>query len=481
MDPISVAATAASVATIYNTVNTLMDSGKDIADAGQVSLTSYVKPLCITSRVYIDEAVYADPIVTDVIKTVHTQYAAFVLTALQMNRFVTKDRDVQSMLRVVATESMLPHESVAATFSAADDEFERQIASHDRETRERNREQRDIDKTARDIIKDQEKRQADLDRITRENAREEAKKLADEKRDEIREAADLARATREADRDAIRTKFDEARAVREAAKDKREAAKADIEKEIADKLAKRNVGIAAGTISSASATGKVVELDGNNHVPAGKVIEVTLTNPDNPLSNVTMNLLIQLAPYLIPSALAVHFISKDIIPSFSQRVMQWRTGEISFWKDLVALSDITTRRERLRRMDPTGVLDAAINKQTSSRGRALMNLTKDQAARSRNIANSVLIFSRETVQRAKVESGIDITNPQSRQSFFNTSFAMILVVVDTLYDRVTFYYNGLDDEATFSFDQMKLKNKGDSGLDLVAVMNALGQGRSPKF
>jgi len=425
MDPVTtVVATSAaitSISTLYKALKDVLATGKDIKDTasgvgsligssvtnvvdmGKTSLTSYIKPLCLSSRVYIDDAVYADAIVTDVVKAIHTQYAAFVLTALQMNRYVTKDRTVQSMLRVVATEANEIHQG---GLEDLDD---------DKAERERRRDQRDHEKASRKI-----------------------------------------------------------------AKNKREQETADRERAEHDKKTHREQAIKDGKIGS-NLVGKVVSLAGDNYVPAGKLIEITLSNPDNDKAAVTLNLLIQLAPYLVPSPVAVQFITKDIIPSMMQRLMQWRTGEISFWRDLIAMSDIHTRREKLRRMDPSGVLDAAIDKQTESRQRVFANLNKNQADRSRNIANSVMIFSQDTVKRAKAESGIDITKPDDREKYFATAFAMIIAVVDTVYDRVTFYYNGLDDEATFSFDQLKNATKGSNGLDLVAVMNALGQGRSPKF
>jgi hypothetical protein len=152
------------------------------------------------------------------------------------------------------------------------------------------------------------------------------------------------------------------------------------------------------------------------------------------------------------------------------------------------MSDIVERRAKLMKMDPTGILADHIGKQTQGREKVLANINKHKADRARNLANSVLIFSRETIQRARAETGVDVTassidmaDPGARQKFFATSFAMMMVVVDPLYNQVTFYYNGLDDSATFSFDQLQVGGKGGGGLDLVSVMNALGQGRSPKF
>jgi hypothetical protein len=459
-----------------NTVNTTVGN---LMGNAPVSLTAYTKPLRLSSRVYIEEAVYRDPIITDTIKTIHTQYAGLVLAAMQMSRFVTKDRDVQSLLRVVATESNKPHVGV---LEAIDPDYE-----EERREQERAREKREQDRAKHE----QERARREAEKHELEKKRNEARDQRDKDKHEHDKAQDAERAQRERDkldiqatRDMNRDTLDTIRAGNRDKLDKdrnaRDAKKFEDEPAELKKKTEHAASIKAGTVPSGAA-GKVVSLAGDNHVPAGKVVEITLTNPENDQASTTVNLFIQLAPYVVPQEIAVDFLTKDITPTFKQRWMQWRTGEISFWNDLVAGSDIHKRREMLRRMDPSGVLDDAINKQTQARGRVFGNLLANNSTRARNIANSVLIFSSDTIRRAKAESGVDISKTTDRQNFFNTSFSMILVVVDTLYNQVTFYYNGIDDSATFTFDQMQLASKGGGGLDMVAVMNALGQGRSPKF
>lgn len=386
----------AALVSIFKVLKDLYVGGKaaldDARDGGVVSLPTYIKPLRLCSRVYIDEGVYSDPVITDVIKTVHTQYAAFVLTALQMNQFVTRGKNVQDMLKVVATEDNEIHLPVVEGF------FGGPLKAGKRAW-------------------DEEKKAPTPSVLTKE-----------------------------------------------------EKEKEDFEKHGRHEKA-----------AGQAPTGKIVSLAGDNHVPAGKLLEVTLTNPENDKASVTVNLMVQLAPYKVPAQIAVEFLVKDVIPAFYQRMLMWRTGEISFWRDLVAMSDVVERRERLRRMDPTGIIDDVLSKQQTARKRVFDNLNVHKAERARNIANSVLIFSRETVQRAKAMTGIDITNPAARDKYFATAFAMMIVVVDTVYNQVTFYYNGIDDAATFSFDQMSVGSKGGGGLDLVSVMNALNQGRGPRF
>ena len=490
MEPITtVMSTIAAAPALLNTIKSLYTSSKEIGsdikddinnvvDAGIVSLPAFTKPLRLCSRVYIDDTIFSDPIITDVIKTVHTQYAAFILTALQMNRFITNNRTVSNMLKVVATEDNQIHISVMEALDP-NIAIRRAELDEERAERERKREKREEEKHILDLkrIAEQAKREAEKATREAEKATRDAEKATSDKtRDATRELNEAARAKRE-----------EERAINEATRAKREEEKAR-----SDKIEREKVEAEAVSLRKARSqtlNGKVVSLAGDNHVPAGKLLEITLANPDNPSVNVTLTLMVQLAPYRVPEQLAVAMITKDVIPTFFQRMLQWRTSEISFWRDFVFMSDIVEHREKLMKMDPTGILADQIGKQTQGRQRVLSNVTNpDKASRARNIANSVLIFSRETMQRAAAESGVNITegpmgviDAAARQKFFATSFAMIMVVVDPLYNQATFYYNGLDDAAVFSFDQLQVSSKGDRGLDLASVMNALGQGRSPKF
>jgi len=457
MDPITTTAGVTTLKTLWNGVSSILTR---LSDSGDVSLTSYIKPLRICSRVYIDDSVYNDPVVTDVIKTVHTQYAGMILTALQMNRYVTKEKTVQSMLKVVSTEDNKIHESVV------DELFGTEAHKFDADSDRRNKE-RIEDKKERATIRQRQNETRRNERAEDKNAKERAEKLA---RIERKNKAEADRLERQRARDEDRN----AKNIQNA---KDELIRKNKEKKEDDERKNRS----AHTDNLKNVTGEIVSLSGDNHIPAGKLLEITLTNPENSSANITLNLMVQLAPYVVPSQLAVHFITKDVIPNLSQRILQWRTGEISFWKDLIFMNDVAKHREKLLRMDPTGILSEHMETQANNRSRVLGNIAVDAANRSRNIANSVLIFGQETIRRAKAESGIDLTKDEERQNFFATSFTMMIVIVDPLYNQVTFYYNGIDEAAVFSFDQMKVKTKGDNGLDLVAVMNALGQGRSPKF
>lgn len=392
------------------TVRTVITAPSDATDMSKVSLTEFTKPMRLSSRVYIDSGISSQDVITDVIKTVHNQYAAFVLAAIQLSQYVTQSKTIQDILKVVATEDYKVHESVVDTLFESSTEA---IGPQN------------IPGTPPSFIPPNHPPNF-VPPGTKQNP--------------VNNPPPPPKA-----QPAVKP-----------------AVKEPIRK-------------------TETAEGKIVQLSGDNHIPSGKVLEVTIASPNNPGASMTLNLYIQLAPYIIPSELAVAFITKDVIPTFAQRVLQWKTGEISFWRDFVAMSDVARRRRILTKMDPTGVLADAMKKEQTSRWNVFGNASSDKADRARNIANSVMILSSETLRRAKAETGIDFTNPSARQKFFDISFSMIIVVIDPLYDQVTFYYNGIEDSATYSFDQTKMPGKGGSSTDLVSIMNAFNQGRSPRF
>ena len=110
------------------------------------------------------------------------------------------------------------------------------------------------------------------------------------------------------------------------------------------------------------------------------------------------------------------------------------------------------------------------------------NITRDPNYRKRNIASSVLVLSSQSVMQAKVETGIDLNNVDDRNRFFAESLVMMVVVIDSNYNTVTMYFNGMDSVGTYTFEAFKnASKKGDSAMDIITVLAALGKGNAPRF
>jgi hypothetical protein len=229
-------------------------------------------------------------------------------------------------------------------------------------------------------------------------------------------------------------------------------------------------------------TGYEVKDMSGGGLPIGKMVEVTLANPEDAKNNVKLTLLIQLLPYFVSGEIAHKLITLDTIPNIYNRFIQWRTGEISFWKDFVFQVDIVKDRKKTLLEDKDNVLGDYLTQQQIKLAHLYNNLRKSPDQRKRNLASTVLVMSSQAMLQAKIDSGLDFKNISDRNKFFSDSFAMMVIVVDTNYNRVTMYYNGLDDVGEYTFDQMKVgAKKGDNSVDVITAMSAFMNGKNPRF
>lgn len=225
---------------------------------------------------------------------------------------------------------------------------------------------------------------------------------------------------------------------------------------------------------------KVIDTEPKNvNLPSGRVIQVKFGSDKSTGNSFSVNLYLQLTPTFIPSEVASQFIGLNFAPSFRQRWMQASAGEISFIKDLIFGQDMRKRRRKAMKQDSTGSLRDMIERQENSLSNSWLKLALVQPERQ-NIANTILIFEKSNFEKACSAAGLRFKDYNSRQKFFNKTFAMMLHVVDPMFNKVTSYYHGLNAVSEFTFDQIK-RNSRTENIDLMQVMKAYAQGMAPKF
>lgn len=214
------------------------------------------------------------------------------------------------------------------------------------------------------------------------------------------------------------------------------------------------------------------------NLPSGRVIQVKFGTARSEQA-FTVNLYLQLSPQFIPVDVAEQFIGLNFSPSFKQRWMQASAGEISFIKDLIMGQDMRKRRRKAMKNDKTGALREMIERQENALSNSWMKLIFLTPERQ-NIANTILILEKSNFEKACSRAGLRFKDFNSRQKFFNKTFAMMLHVVDPMFNKVTSYYHGLNAISEFTFDQIK-RNSRNENVDLMQVMKAYAQGMAPKF
>jgi len=249
-------------------------------------------------------------------------------------------------------------------------------------------------------------------------------------------------------------------------------------------------------LANSTQQSKIIENKDKQAFPSGKLVEVTFNNPEDPKQTFTTNIFVQLLSRSIPSEIMEQFIALNFKPALKQRWLQYKVDEIRFWKDFVLQLDILEKRRDAMKKDKSGdLLDMlrakqnAITKHLSRFIRALHftsifdDDTNDLLRKipdRHNIANSILIYEKGSFDRYCHDSHLDFKRFNDRQKFFNASYSMIVVVMDTMYNDITMYFNSFEAFAKYSFSQMADSASRDT-MNLVTVMKQMSQGQAPRF
>lgn len=217
-----------------------------------------------------------------------------------------------------------------------------------------------------------------------------------------------------------------------------------------------------------------VKASENKIGPMGELFEVTMTHPNDKTVAIKVPIFVQMQPTILPANVAPRFIDMNVLPSVWHQWTQMRAGEMSFWQDFVFKKSHLDKKKAIVK-DPHAAsamrdfLSTIAKKDTYALGDVGLNKA---STRSANLANSVVVFTEETVAQAKADSFIDLHNEADRKRYFRDTYTMIIGVVDTMHQRVTVYFNGIDGELDCGYNDFKPHNTKADPNDFMAAMAA---------
>lgn len=370
----------------------LFEAMRVMEDNTSMSLFQYTRRSIINSRVYIENTLSTEDVLTPLMLNIMNLYTGLILTAMDMNRYISSTKKVRDAMAVVATESLSDTKDVKMLNERLEDFFLGHQASR-------------LSPASRQHILGMES-------------------LVDDILD-------------------------------------------------ADKKHQKSSGI-----SEMRDTQIINEKPTELTLPSGRIIQVDFGNASSK-NTLRISLFLQLSPRFIPTDVAKAFVGMNFTPSIRQRWLQMSAGEISFFKDFLMGQDMRRQRLKARRDDKSGALQDMIDRQENSLSNAWLKMATITPERQ-NIANTILIFEKNSFDKACSTSGLSFNDYNNRQRFFSKTFAMMLCVVDPMFNRVTMYYHGLPAVSTFTFDQLKRNSKTDA-VDLSSIMKTFAQGMAPKF
>ncbi len=232
------------------------------------------------------------------------------------------------------------------------------------------------------------------------------------------------------------------------------------------------------------AVGRLIEFDfniadGTRKDTEGNKINITERGDLSYGGNVIVPIYVQMFPVVMPSATADAIITLNFPTKLMRRWKMVKAGEISFFKDFVLARDLVTKHGEAIKKDKNNVLGEFYKNKNKKQGKYIWNMIKKR--KNNNLASSTLIFSKDTFETACDKAGLDFSKASDRQKFFNESYAIMIVVVDQMYDMVDIYYNGISNHTEVSFKAIKKAGDSKSGIDLAEMTKLISMGSAPKF
>lgn len=140
--------------------------------------------------------------------------------------------------------------------------------------------------------------------------------------------------------------------------------------------------------------------------------------------------------------------------NFVFNFIRWTTGEIKFFKDFLFAIDTIKMDAKDSGNDVTGWRPAL--KRRKNKQRAKLRFSKNSV-----MPNTTLVVSQGATEYIKENYGYDLEDDRIIRRMMDTYFLLGFVSVNTVNQRASFRYDGIDYTDTYTFDTLKRENQSD--------------------
>lgn len=158
-----------------------------------------------------------------------------------------------------------------------------------------------------------------------------------------------------------------------------------------------------------------------------------------------------------------------------ERWHAWRAGQLEFVRDLVLCQDLIDAHKSALLKDSSGIYSEILSRRKGNKVSAIFSGTPSVAT-----ASNLIVISSTTAKELERSIGGRLKDPRTRDKLFKNTYCMILVVVDTQWDHVTFYHRSIDLPTEMAAKELKVSNRG-KGPDVAEVLKAYKMGSSPSI
>lgn len=190
-------------------------------------------------------------------------------------------------------------------------------------------------------------------------------------------------------------------------------------------------------------------------------------------NTVTIPVVVKLDTMIIPSeAIAgITTMNSDEI-TFGSRAKDAISGRIDTIKDFILCSDLIKQQKKAMIKDTTGFYSQLLKR---------INNSKVYSVLSGNISlagvSAIYVMSDEDEAEIQKKIGGRLSNQTTRDMVFDNTSAMMLVVIDKAWERVSIYVRGMDGFSQASIDSFKpMSDKGNNNIGDILKAFSLSNG-----
>lgn len=213
------------------------------------------------------------------------------------------------------------------------------------------------------------------------------------------------------------------------------------------------------------------------NLAVGKLINVTIQveGSNGEVRDVVIPVSVRLSPAILnQESLNYLFTNKNVDRGIVEQYHSWRAGRIKLIDDVILCNNIIREYRKAALKDRSGVL-TEINRRAAA-NRAYGLLTKNPSLAT---VSNIYVLSTADVKRIEMKTGMKFADIRSRSKLTEGTYAMVIAVVDTESETVTYYYDGIALPSKISFRALESKSK--KGADVGDIMRSLLEGRAPTF
>lgn len=220
-----------------------------------------------------------------------------------------------------------------------------------------------------------------------------------------------------------------------------------------------------------------------SNLSVGKLVNISITYnksvdgvKDDCVSQVTIPVNFRLMVSSVPNSTIAHLLAvHQDDSSLVERFHAWRSGRISFIKDLIFCQDLIDEHKRAMIGDESGTMLEIMRRVNNSKKYGV--ITKNPSLVS---ASNLFVVTEEIARELEGKLGGRLSNFKTREQAFENTYAMVIVVIDREWQRVTFYTRGIQSYTDLSYKELKSAGK-DKGPDIMDILKSLNTGHSPVF